>query len=393
MKSIHDDAASDSRKERDVGGSDRFAGPMQKPRDVSIPAPQRAGRATGPAPINVLLVTSEEMRWRGRARYKSMSSKASEGRATLTCVEQQPMPQTGARVLVVEDDDRDFEILCRTAGSLEGLVLTRAASLTQAISKIAERAPDIILLDLHLPESDGLETVDAIRKEAPNSVIVVLSGLADDVVALQAVARGVQDYLVKGEMSRRVLTRALNRSIVRHEHRRALARERDLERFRATHDELTSLPNRGLLHEHLQTAIARAKRHEHGVAIAFLDLDGFKPINDTHGHQLGDTVLRVVADRLKKALRASDCVARWGGDEFIVVAEITDAERDVPLLLQRVTETVNTPIVLAGQDVQVQVSVGVSVYPNDGEVGQSLIELADERMYTGKAAQSTRRIN
>ena len=167
-------------------------------------------------------------------------------------------------------------------------------------------------------------------------------------------------------------------------------------RHLAYYDTLTGLPNRLLFMDHLDRALASAKRHGHMVAILFLDLDGFKKINDSRGHTVGDLLLRAVADRLVKTLRKSDVVirqtpskvssnlARFGGDEFVILlTDIKDAQ-DAANVAQRLMYTLSDTFVLAGHEIVITASIGVSLYPDDGEDLNTLITEADRAMYHAK---------
>jgi len=158
----------------------------------------------------------------------------------------------------------------------------------------------------------------------------------------------------------------------------------------AQHDALTGLPNRRLLPDLLAQALARARRSSEVVAVLLIDLDAFKPVNDAHGHKAGDDVLRLTADRLKGCLRITDTVARYGGDEFIVLAECGAQTADVSAVATKILEAVSRPIPplwttdLSAPNVHITCSIGISQYPRDGEDPEKLIRLADAAMYRAK---------
>ncbi|GLU31807.1 EAL domain-containing protein [Trinickia caryophylli] len=156
--------------------------------------------------------------------------------------------------------------------------------------------------------------------------------------------------------------------------------------YLATHDVLTDLPNRTLFNERLEQALARARRSLRRVAVMFVDLDRFKLINDTLGHAVGDETLKVVAQRLKRAVRATDTVARLGGDEFTIVVEDIDSVRDAGQIAQTVLSAVGQPIRAAGTNVFVTPSIGISLFPDDGGTTRQLLMQADRAMYDAKDA-------
>ncbi|MYM84953.1 EAL domain-containing protein [Duganella sp. FT50W] len=171
-------------------------------------------------------------------------------------------------------------------------------------------------------------------------------------------------------------------AIVRDISERKLAEERML--HLAHHDMLTGLPNRSLIGDRLDQTIAQVRRHGGSVMVAFIDLDGFKLVNDGLGHNAGDELLKVVASRMSGCLGASDTVGRFGGDEFVLLLNETEAADDAALVLERVREAVLRSVSVSGQDVQVSCSIGVAVYPDDGDDAGLLLKNADAAMYRAK---------
>ncbi|MDO6692316.1 sensor domain-containing diguanylate cyclase [Aliiglaciecola sp. 3_MG-2023] len=152
----------------------------------------------------------------------------------------------------------------------------------------------------------------------------------------------------------------------------------------AHYDSLTNLPNRNLLHEHLASSIANAKRDNKQLAIAMLDLDNFKNVNDTLGHEAGDTVLIECAKRITSCIRNNDIAARLGGDEFIVVFIGTSLPKDVEQVAKKLSETLAQPYQLKGQEVFCTASIGIALFPKDAQSVDALFRNADQAMYTAK---------
>ncbi|EFI33295.1 diguanylate cyclase with PAS/PAC sensor [Desulfonatronospira thiodismutans ASO3-1] len=152
----------------------------------------------------------------------------------------------------------------------------------------------------------------------------------------------------------------------------------------AMHDGLTGLPNRNLLQDRMEMAIAAAKRTGNRVALLFLDLDGFKAINDNYGHSTGDEVLTLVSRRLKELVRASDTVARFGGDEFVILLTDTGKLEDAKQVARKVAWQLSRPYILPSGEHQLGVSMGISLYPDDAESAEDLMRLADKAMYRVK---------
>ena len=152
----------------------------------------------------------------------------------------------------------------------------------------------------------------------------------------------------------------------------------------ATHDALTDLPNRFLLVDRLNQLLSRAHRSNTAFAVLFMDIDRFKDVNDSRGHEVGDLLLRAVAQRLATSVRASDTVARMGGDEFVILLETVRASDEADTVALKVAETVAKPFTIEGQVVSTSVSIGVSFYPENGDDAETLLRSADYAMYLAK---------
>ena len=152
----------------------------------------------------------------------------------------------------------------------------------------------------------------------------------------------------------------------------------------AHHDALTDLPNRLLLHDRLMGAIALAQRHDKPLAVLFVDVDGFKAVNDSLGHAAGDTILRSIGSRLRSILRRSDTVSRYSGDEFVVVLPELEHGDDAVLVARKLLRAASGPHRVGSRNVTVTVSVGIALYPDDGREAEVLIKRADAAMYDAK---------
>ncbi|MBT3068779.1 GGDEF domain-containing protein [Rhodoferax sp. U11-2br] len=154
------------------------------------------------------------------------------------------------------------------------------------------------------------------------------------------------------------------------------------------HDALTGLPNRVLFNDRLEHGIEQAKRHGWSLAVMFLDLDKFKTINDSYGHEAGDAVLLTIANRLTETTRTDDTISRHGGDEFLyLLMEISD-EQDAAIVAKKIIQAVQVPYAVSGGELTVNTSIGISIYPRDGTTVDVLIRNADEAMYRAKQNQS-----
>ena len=167
----------------------------------------------------------------------------------------------------------------------------------------------------------------------------------------------------------------------------AVERNRQMERIRylAMHDPLTGLANRSLLNEHLSQTVHRAEREQHQFALLFIDLDGFKQVNDQHGHDAGDDLLKVMASRLTQQLRGSDICARIGGDEFVVILETLSSPDAAEGVALKVLRSLSEPVVRGNLELMVSASIGLAIFPDDATSADGLLTQADDAMYKAKA--------
>ena len=414
------------------------------------------------------------------------------------------------RLLLVEDNPGDARLLREMVnehGSRD-IELTHVECMSDAEAYLVERAVDIILLDPGLPDAQGLGAIRRAHTAAPQVPLVVLTGLDDESLAVQALQEGAQDYLIKGQIDPRGLLRFLRYAIERKIMEEALFEEKEraqvtlncigdavictdisgnltflnlvaekmtgwswqdatgkpmaevvrildttnhetipnpMERavsqdriahlppncilirrdgveipiedsvapihdrqgeptgavivFRdvsaartmalqmahsAQHDFLTDLPNRMLLNDRLTHAIASARRYHQKLAVLFLDLDGFKHINDSLGHAIGDKLLKAIGERLLAGVRKSDTVCRLGGDEFVVVLSSIEHAEVAALSATKIIAAAIAPYSIDQHDLHVSVSVGISIYPDDGVEAEALIQNAENGMYHAK---------
>ena len=278
------------------------------------------------------------------------------------------------RVLVVEDNQRYGELIERMLGG--DFEPERAATLGDAVAAVQHGGGyACILLDLLLPGTERLDAVDAIRAVAPETPIVVLTGMEDGALALEAMKSGVQDYLFKGDIG----PETLRRSILY-----AMERKRAQLAHGALHDPLTGLPNRTLFRDRCLQALAGIGRSSAGIGVLFVDLDGFKQVNDSLGHAAGDLLLIEVADRVAHALRAGDTVSRFGGDEFTVLGAALDSRHDATRVAQRITQALGEPVTIADRKISLTCSIGIAfTFERDADPDR-LIHDADLAMYRAK---------
>ncbi|MGH9077385.1 MAG: diguanylate cyclase domain-containing protein [Acidimicrobiales bacterium] len=285
-------------------------------------------------------------------------------------------------ILLVEDSPLHAKmvaaLLARAPGP--GYRVHHVVSVAGALAALGPAGTDCVLVDLHLPDAGRLEAVAQIGAAAPLVPVVVITSSSDEALALEAITAGAQDYLVKGRLEPDGLARSISWAMARKALSATTAHD-------ALHDPLTHLPNRTLLLDRLHAALDRSARSSATVALMFVDLDRFKPVNDNLGHDAGDRVLRVVADRLRAAVRPQDTVARLGGDEFVVVCEgAAEALGERGPVARRIAAAVAAPIHVGGRDVQLAASIGVSLGGREGDP-EAMLREADRAMYRIKRSR------
>jgi len=289
-------------------------------------------------------------------------------------------------VLVIEDNGGDARLLREMLNepATQHIRLTHVKCMAEAERYLADHRVDIILLDLGLPDAEELEGLERAQAAAPHIPVVVLTGRDDESLASQALHAGAQDYLIKGQLDSRALLRALRYAIERNTMEEAASAMALAMTHSAQHDFLTGLPNRMLLNDRISQAIALAPRYNRQVAVLFLDIDGFKHINDSLGHPFGDKLLKSIASRIVSCVRASDTVSRQGGDEFVVLLTEAEQAEGVSATATRILQSVSETHSISKHDLHVTTSIGVSMYPGDGLNAETLIKNADTAMYQAK---------
>ena len=282
-------------------------------------------------------------------------------------------------VLLVEDNPGDVRLIEEMLAEdpKSPFQLSCVDRLSRGLEFLSSEKPGLVLLDLSLPDSHGLDTFAKVFANSPAVPIIVLTGTDDHTIALSAVKTGAQDYLVKGKLDRELLVRAMHYSIERKHYQVQLEHQ-------ANYDALTGLPNRNLLLDRLKQAVF-AQRHVRSIALVFIDLDHFKFINDSLGHSAGDKLLQSMAERLNSVVREGDTVSRLGGDEFILILNDQSNEEVMFRAMQRIISKVGEPITINDKELYVTCSAGVSLHPQDGSDIETLLKNADAAMYRAKA--------
>jgi diguanylate cyclase (GGDEF)-like protein len=329
------------------------------------------------------------------------------------------------KVLLVNDDPASLyalESLLADAVDQHLYQLITAASGKEALRQVLLHEFAVILLDVSMPGMDGFETAEAIHshpRSAGVPIIFITAHYADEINRLKAYQKGAADYLftpvipqilqakvaVFVEMTKKNIQLRKNRDqLAKLNQDLRVQRLQDLERINAEleqeikerklaeqrahelsiRDALTNLVNRRALIQQLEHAVATSDRSGDGFALLFLDLDKFKQINDTFGHEAGDELLRQVAARLTAAVRVADVVARLGGDEFVVLIEGRAATTNAARVAQKIAMACALPFDISNQRLKTAASIGIAIYPQDGADAQTLMKNADTAMYHAK---------
>jgi diguanylate cyclase (GGDEF)-like protein len=290
-----------------------------------------------------------------------------------------------AKILLVDDDEDNVRLLAQLLGYSGYTRVTATTDPHQVAAMHAAERYDLIVLDLQMPGMDGFQVMEALKALDNDSYLPVLAVTGQPGHKVTALQAGAKDFVSKPFDWDEVLMRVYNMLEVRLLHDAAHKQAKILESM-ALQDPLTGLANRRLLPERLWMAIAHARRNKSAMAVLYLDLDGFKTVNDTMGHAAGDLMLKMVAARLVDAVREEDTVARLGGDEFMIALWHVIGFDDTAKVAAKVIDTVAQPYDIEGQAVTITTSVGASVYPAHAEDVDALMKSADAALYEAKRA-------
>ena len=289
------------------------------------------------------------------------------------------------RVLLVEnnlaDAKRALEMLLETEkGQIE---VTHVERLSSALHRLSRESFDAILIDRTLVDTHGLDTLDLIQAALGRMPIVVLGEKGDEVAERQMIQHGAQEVVIKDGSTAEQLTRAVRHAVERKKAEQHLS-------YLAQHDPLTALANRVLFRDRMNHAVAMAKRKKHVVGLMLCGLDRFTETNRTFVAELGDLMLKEAADRLKKCLREVDTAARLTGDEFTCLLEGINSRADMEIVGARILKAFAQPWAIEDQEMSVSVSLGLVVYPLDGQELNDLFARAKAAMDSAREAGGNR---
>ncbi|WP_229008064.1 bifunctional diguanylate cyclase/phosphodiesterase [Methylophilus sp. Leaf408] len=291
------------------------------------------------------------------------------------------------RLLLVDDDELDRMAVIRVLQNPRLVKdIVQANNAVRALKLYDEHTFDIVLLDYRLPDMECLDVLSKLTQHTEkHAAVVILTGMEDnEIIERNCIFAGAQDFLLKKELSERHLTKALLHAKARHELTSKLIDTHKRLKYLAENDPMTGLSNRYYFEEHLRGAIQRAQRLNFQLGLIYLDIDNFKLINDSQGHDSGDQLLQQIAQRLLTVVREGDVVCRLGGDEFAIVVLDLDTETSVGALAQRVLESIREPIPLNNTEHFVTCSIGIATYPRCATNAEDMQKRADLAMYQVK---------
>jgi two-component system cell cycle response regulator len=289
--------------------------------------------------------------------------------------------------ILIADDSAVARMVLTNELAAQGLEIIAARDGAEALTLARANDPEVILLDVEMPVLDGFGVLARLRADPALAEIpvVFLTGIDDSATAARGLAAGAHDYLRKPfepvELLARVGAAQRTRRL-----QDELRRRNDQLSVLVNTDVLTGLFNRRHATEELERLVSRARRHDAPMSVVILDVDHFKSINDRFGHDVGDATLRELARRLSQRLRMEDTIARWGGEEFLVLLpDTTDdrAGRVADLLCEAVG---GSPMMLPEMTLDVTISVGWATWRDGDENADALVRAADEALYAAKAA-------
>jgi diguanylate cyclase (GGDEF)-like protein len=291
------------------------------------------------------------------------------------------------KILIVDDDAVDREMLKRALRSNpEVKQLAESKSFAEGLGKVNANHFDVIVVDYYLPDKNGIELVIELRSKPKlgDTAIVMVSNSDDEDLALECLQVGAQDFISKSDITTEKLKRAFIQAQKRFELEKKLYDSFCQVRELAEKDSLTGLSNRYHFEEALKVSIANNLRSKDTIALLLLDLDHFKNINDTYGHETGDKLLQNVASRITQCLRGNELFARLGGDEFAILITGLKQASEATAVARRIIESLKKPIEINGHKLQCGVSVGISLHPHNANSSEALTKYADIAMYRAK---------
>ncbi len=280
-------------------------------------------------------------------------------------------------IVVLADDDPSIRLMVRHVLESEDFDIIEASDGLEAIKAVEKHHPALILLDAVMPGIDGFTTCQQIKEKGHTDIpVMMITGLDDDASVERAYEVGAIDFI----------TKPIKWAVLKHRVKSVVAKviaERKVNLL-AYRDTLTNLPNRLLFADRLEQAVIRSERSRTSMALMLIDIDDFKLVNDSFGHEAGDKLIKAVGQLISKSLRRADTIARLGGDEFAVIIEGIDSPDDAISIADNLTTILEHNVRLDDQETYTSASIGIAVYPEDGKDARTLLKNSDTAMFRAK---------
>ncbi len=280
-------------------------------------------------------------------------------------------------VVILADDDPSIRLMVRHVLESEDFDIVEASDGLEAIKAVEKYNPALILLDAVMPGIDGFTTCQQIKDNGHADIpVMMITGLDDDASVERAYEVGAIDFI----------TKPIKWAVLKHRVKSVVAKviaERKVQLL-AYRDTLTNLPNRLLFADRLEQAVIRAERSRTSMALMLVNIDDFKLVNDSFGHDAGDKLIKAVGQLISRSIRRADTIARLGGDEFAVIIEGIDSPEDAISIADNLTTILEHNVRLDDQETYTSASIGIAIYPDDGNDARTLLKNADTAMFRAK---------
>ncbi len=290
-------------------------------------------------------------------------------------------------ILIVDDDQVDRTHIKRMLRRIDSdSIIVEAEDVDSALLLLIEQNFDVVLLDYTMPKKNGLELLKEIQEKyiEKHSAIIMMSTSEQEELALSCLQAGAHDFIIKSDLTGYRLHRAILAAQTRFDMEIKLKESYEKVKQLAEQDSLTKLANRYFFDESLKLTVANNERQKHKTVLLLFDLDHFKYVNDTHGHDVGDILLQKVVHRIHTCLRGNEVFSRLGGDEFAIILNHVDRVGDAEKVAMRILNVLIKPFCIKDAQINMAASIGISIYPDNANGASDLFKKADIAMYKAK---------
>ena len=294
-----------------------------------------------------------------------------------------------SKVFVIIDDNPVDRELCLRYLKRSGYCNEKFFEVGTAEEGLAicrKEMPDCIILDYNLPDMSGLEFIDELRHldSKRSSALIMMTGQGDESVAAESIKRNIDAYLIKNEINEKIIISSIEHAINAKELQQHILEQNFQLEILVNEDPLTSLFNRSAFENQAGKALSQASRHDRKVGFLLIDIDNFKAVNDSYGHDVGDRVLQYVSKKMRFRTRKEDILARIGGDEFMLILLDIKSSNDAGLVADNIVCDISKPFVINNINIRLSSSIGIAIFPLAGQDLKSLMKAADLALYEAK---------